>query len=126
MLFSQGKHPIYVPKTSPEEFYEKVLNFDCSFPENMDKYKINDCLNNFFYRKAIDLFQKMCLPNPEERLDANQALNHPWMTGKEEIIFNPMEKLRIFNNLENTIEVILLLKIHNLNRVYSTLKRSYS
>ena len=47
----------------------------------------------------------MCHQNPEERLDASQALNHPWITGRSEIVFNPIEKLRIFNKMEKMMEV---------------------
>jgi len=50
----------------------------------------------------------MCAVNPEERIDANQGLNHPWITGKEEFHFNPLEKIRNFNNLEKFIEVFLM------------------
>lgn len=63
------------------------------------------------FRKAMDLFKKMCCLNPEERIDAKQALNHPWISGKEEILFNPLEKLRIFNNLEKILEVFFMINL---------------
>lgn len=47
----------------------------------------------------------MCCLNPEERFDAHHCLNHPWLTGKMEFIFTPIQKFRIFNNLEKLMEV---------------------
>ena len=37
MLFAKGKHPIYESNMSSEEFYQKVFNFQYTFPSNMDK-----------------------------------------------------------------------------------------
>ena len=49
----------------------------------------------------------MCCLNPEERFDAHHCLNHPWLTGKAEFIFTPIQKFRIFNNVEKMMEVYI-------------------
>ena len=51
--------------------------------------------------EAKDLIEKMVCIDPNRRITAREALQHPWMTHASRIPINREVATRIFNNLKN-------------------------
>ena len=76
MLFQGGKHPIYTPKMSPEEYKKRLLH--SKFPplshEGSCHSEGSPLAQNFLDR--VSKYETL------ERYNVVEALKHPWLTRK--------------------------------------------
>ncbi|CAD8203770.1 unnamed protein product [Paramecium pentaurelia] len=70
-LLTQGKHPFYQQFDDKESYCKKVQQMKWNWQPGMNNNSIN-----FLIRTVAYL--------PEDRLNINQCLDHPWITGKED------------------------------------------
>lgn len=73
MLLNENKHPLYSPEDTHSQYLEKLANPVYSFPESFSKY-------------AKDLFIRLTNSDPSDRYQAEEALKHPWITRKKNMI----------------------------------------
>ncbi|KAJ3452153.1 serine/threonine-protein kinase fhke-related [Anaeramoeba flamelloides] len=79
-ILLSGLMPFHNKKRIP--LHQQILWASYSFPEDVFE-KISPA--------AINLIRKLIQVNPEKRLTAEQALNHPWILNQSEQITDPME-----------------------------------
>ncbi|CAD8070940.1 unnamed protein product [Paramecium sonneborni] len=88
------KHPFWDPSESTSTFIQRVQQFNPNF------YEMDDYQRSFFLKCAAY--------SPEARMNANQALQHPWLSGKGEL-WQPItmaDMKRLFDNKMKTIQII--------------------
>ncbi|CAD8090497.1 unnamed protein product [Paramecium sonneborni] len=93
------KHPFWDSSESTSTFIQRIQQFNPNF------YEMNDYQRSFFLKCAAY--------SPEARMNANQALYHPWLSGKGEL-WQPitMADMKIlFDNKMKTIQIIKALMI---------------
>ena len=105
MLLSGGRHPLYRKEDTPETFLEKLKDPKWDFGDYFSPYKSEVIFS--FSRLAKNLFLKLVSTDPLERYTAEQAANHPWLTGEKdaEIPFTAHERMTYFNIEQNFARV---------------------
>lgn len=103
MLLSNNKHPLYDFEDTQEVYLEKLSNPQYEFPETFSKYfffaKFFFIFVKFIGRYARDLFIRLTISDPSERYQAEEALQHPWITRKKNVIPQSIsEKRKTFYN----------------------------
>lgn len=86
LLLSKNKHPLYSAEDTHEEYMEKLKNPKWEFPPNFSKLIFLMFLALRFPRYAKDLFMRLIKQDPSERYRAEEALNHPWITRKKNVV----------------------------------------
>lgn len=110
MLLSNNKHPLYDLEDTHEVYLEKLSNPKYEFPETFSKYILIFFLfkKQLTLRYAIDLFIRLTVSDPSERYQAEEALQHPWITRKKNMIPQSIsEKRKTFYNEIAFVNVIL-------------------
>ncbi|EAR95768.2 Serine/Threonine kinase domain protein (macronuclear) [Tetrahymena thermophila SB210] len=88
---------LYTMLSGQEPFQAEYLQDLIAKIQNAD-YQFQSHIWSAISDEAKDLIQKCLILNPKERITPDQALLHPWITGKQNT--SPLA-LIIFNNFEN-------------------------
>ncbi|KAL4508229.1 hypothetical protein ABPG72_021602 [Tetrahymena utriculariae] len=88
---------LYTMLSGQEPFQAEYLQDLIAKIQNAD-YQFQSHIWSTISNEAKDLIQKCLILNPKERITPDQALLHPWITGKQNT--SPLA-LIIFNNFEN-------------------------
>lgn len=86
----------------------------------LGKYKMDDEIWASVSANAKSLVKKMLTKNPEERISARQALNHPWFEGAPEIAINvdlmkeSLKNLLSFNAVQKMQQATMSMMVQNM------------
>ncbi|EGR29337.1 hypothetical protein IMG5_158050 [Ichthyophthirius multifiliis] len=121
ILFNMGKHPLHNQNDKKKDFLKKIKNPVWVFPENMNEYLFIILVFNFYLSCQKHFFLKTAAFNPDDRMTAQQALKHTWISGEgyfsDPITINDIYTCIVNIQINNTITPV------NSDKEYQEIKK---
>ncbi|CAD8113077.1 unnamed protein product [Paramecium sonneborni] len=99
-LFNQGRNPFFQQIDDKQIYFEKISLMKCN-----QVSKINE--------QAMNFLHKTIAYHPEDRLNINQCLEHPWINGKNDktcTIKIILKAHKIYQKIKHLIQLFLFLQ----------------
>ncbi|CAD8127636.1 unnamed protein product [Paramecium sonneborni] len=99
-LLNKGKHPFYQQMDDKQIYFEKISQVKWNQFNQLDQ-------------KILNFFYKTLAYHPENRLNVNQCLEHPWITGRDDQPLTFIEILKthtIHNKIKHLIQLLQIIQ----------------